>query len=257
MHPHAPNQQAQYFFRGLPLNEELVGMLNTVIADFYQSETSCFNYQGCKQSKAYNQLQVMARTLSDFDPTLLNTAEEKKAFWINLYNALIMHLVIVENVGKSIMEVKEFFTSYEYQLKGMSLTLDQIEHGILRGNRPNYMRFFRPLRKDHPALPLVLEADPRSMSCAALSAYHPHTLDQQLEEATQSCMERLVRIEGKKVLLPKCFLWYKKDFNGKQGSLDFVMRYHPDASIVNYIREHRNHLRIGWLGFDWRLNKCV
>ena len=37
-----PDQKPQYFFRGLPLNEELIGMLNDLIADFYDEENQLF-----------------------------------------------------------------------------------------------------------------------------------------------------------------------------------------------------------------------
>ena len=187
-------------------------------------KTSCFDYNACKKSKTYSQLQVLARSLSEFDPLTMETPQERKAFWINLYNALIMHLVIVEDVGKSILEVKEFFTRYQYQLSDLSLTLDQIEHGILRGNRPNYLKFFRPFKKRSTYMKHVLEADPRihmalfcaSMSCAALTAYTPATVDQQLDQTVSKTLKKLVYIENNKIFLPKCFLWYKQDFGGKK-----------------------------------------
>ncbi len=260
-----PDQKkwANYFFRGLPLNEELGAMMDELVEEFYIPETSCFNYSDCKNSKAYSQLQVLARSMNNFDPLTIEGHEERKAFWINLYNALVMHLVIVEDVGQTILEVKEFFTSYHYQLKGLSVTLDHIEHGILRGNRPNFLRFIRPFRSGNPALQHVLEPDPRihmalfcaSMSCAALKAYHPHNIDQELDIAVCNTLGKLVYIENKKIFLPKCFYWYSKDFGGKKGSLEFVIQHHPDPEIAQFIRENKKKLSIGWQTFDWRLNK--
>ncbi len=252
-----------YFFRGLPLNEELSAMMAEIISEFYDSQCRQFNYSACKNSKAYNQLQLLAQSLNTFDPMTMQTEQERKAFWLNLYNALIIHLVIIEKVDKSILQVKEFFTSFRYQLKGIDVTLDEIEHGILRANSPNYMQVRRPFRKDSPGYTLMLELDPRihmalfcaSMSCADLKAYFPDTIDQELDTTVIKSLEKLVRIEGRKIFLPKCFMWYSNDFGGKEGSLDFVSRYHPDSTLSQFIKNNKNHLKISWLTFDWSLNK--
>ena len=67
--------------------------------------------------------------------------EEKKVFWINIYNALVqieLHEMTSEKVDKSI------FSKKVIEIAGESMSLDNIEHGILRGNFWKYGLGFLP-----------------------------------------------------------------------------------------------------------------
>jgi len=62
----------------------------------------------------------------------------KVAFWINVYNILALHVTIQHGyVGKSKSKRKLLFTKTFYQVAGQVYSLDDIFHGILRGNRKN------------------------------------------------------------------------------------------------------------------------
>ncbi len=68
------------------------------------------------------------------DPTGLSD-NEKKAFFINLYNALVIHATVVLGVPRTSAGRGAFFSTSSYAVGGATYSLDDIEHGVLRGNR--------------------------------------------------------------------------------------------------------------------------
>ena len=90
----------------------------------------------------YDRSYNLTKMLNNFSPSILKDDEEKKAFWTNIYNILIIHGVIELEVQRSVMEIVNFFRRIGYFIGGLFFSPDDIEHGILRSN------------KSHPLLPL-------------------------------------------------------------------------------------------------------
>ena len=175
---------------------------------------------------------------------------EKKAFWINLYNACTVKLILNHYPISSIKKIKRFglwgspWKKRICRSEGKKVTLDEIEHGILRTN------FSDP--RVHFALVCA------STSCPALrfESYDASKLNRQLEEQTKSFMqnsEKNIFIESKKIAsLSMLFRWYGNDFGStKQERLKFIKPYVP--------QEHQTWIdsdstRIKYLNYDWRLN---
>ena len=99
--------------------------------------------------------------------------EEQLAFWINVYNALVIHATVVNGKPKGMFERMKFFNGPSYAIGGHSYTMNQIEHGILRGNRRAPGSFSLPFSDDDPRLSFRLEQlDPRihaALNCGAKS----------------------------------------------------------------------------------------
>lgn len=98
------------------------------------------NYTDLRESRAYHEFRnYCSPRLRHFDPARLNTQYENLAFWINLYNALVIDGIINFEVQTSITETRLgillFFRKAAYNVGGQRLSLDDIEHGILRSNR--------------------------------------------------------------------------------------------------------------------------
>ena len=61
---------------------------------------------------------------------------EKKCFFLNIYNVLTIHgLASQESLPDNVLHVKSFWKKTMYNIGGVDLSLDDIEHGILRANR--------------------------------------------------------------------------------------------------------------------------
>lgn len=82
--------------------------------------------------------QVFADASEDELYTSLNTKSEKKAFWINIYNAYVQ-ILLLEN--PDLFEDRNswigynFFTTPQIEIAGKKLSFDDLEHGIMRRSK--------------------------------------------------------------------------------------------------------------------------
>lgn len=99
------------------------------------------DYAALRQSPAYQDyLKSILPKLNSLDVTELRDPNTALAFWINLYNALVIHAVISYDVQASLMEngilnFYRFFRRAAYQINGQRFSLEDIEHGVIRANR--------------------------------------------------------------------------------------------------------------------------
>ena len=114
----------------------------------------------------------MIRARSGLDPVIfpaapgpalesLGTREERLAFWINTYNALVVDGIRALGIRESVWEVPHFFERIGYRIDGFVFSADAIEHGILRGNRPHPLTGVAPFQSTDPRKAFaILPPDP-------------------------------------------------------------------------------------------------
>lgn len=61
--------------------------------------------------------------------------DEKLAFFLNLYNAMVIHGFIRFGRVEGVIDRKSFFSDFQYLVGGHPYSLIAIKNGILRGNR--------------------------------------------------------------------------------------------------------------------------
>ena len=232
------------------------------------------SYSGLKRSSDYAHLKLTAewRRLRDetarlrtVDLKSLETSASKTAFWINVYNVLVSDGIVSLKVKGSVMKSPGFFKKACYDIGGSLFTLEEIEHGILRGNRPPEVGgkpLFKP--QDPRIACLVSECDPRvhfalncgARSCPMVHVYEADKLDQQLNSAASSFINGSdVRLEESKklIFLSQIFEWYAGDFGANSGEvLEFVARFLHEPTKSKVLAS-RKQLSIRYLPYDWSL----
>ena len=251
--------------------EELAGELMRCIRAlreaFYDTGRGRVDYDRLRDAEEYRRYRVLTNGLRSFDLDLLVGRKEKLAFWVNLYNTVVVDAVVALGVKHSVQEIPEFFHRVCYRIGPHRFTPDAIEHGILRANaRPR----FWPLRPFGPRDPRkafsLTPMDPRvhfalvcgSRSCAPIDAYDAEHIDAQLEAASRSFVnssEVLVVPEEGRLVLSKIFRWYEADFGGRNGIVDFLHDHLVDESARRFLRQNAATVRIEYLEYDWNLNR--
>lgn len=240
--------------------------INGLKGHFYDTDTGKIKYAAMKGSEAYQEYLAAAARLRGLNLSSLETQEQRLAFWINLYNALVVHGIIELGVENSVREVGRFFEEVAYAVGEEVFSLDAIEHGILRGNQRKHLFAGRPFGAGDQRLALMLpQPEPRihftlvcgSKSCPPIGTYQEDKIARQLELAAGSFINSdNVRIDpGKRELkLSKIFDWYGKDFGSKAQLLQFIAGYRRDPAEQAWLREQGTRVRIQWLPYDWGLN---
>ena len=229
------------------------------------------DYAALRDSPAYAAYQAEClAALRQFKPDSLPTQNARRAFWINLYNALVLDAVITFDVQRSVTEGRlgtlAFFRRAAYVVDGQRVSLEDIEHGILRGNRGNPYVPGAHFASDDPRLAWSLPLDPRlhfalncgGRSCPPIRSYAPEKLDAQLELATRGFVATSVEIrpEANELWLSRILQWYGSDFGGREGVLDFLIRYLPDGERRDYLNGGRETLRLRYRAYNWELNSA-
>jgi len=228
------------------------------------------NYARLRESKVYAKYRdFCAPRLRFFDPSGLSGRDESLAFWINLYNALVLDGIINFSVQNSVTEgrlgVLAFFREAAYEVGGLPVNLEDIEHGILRANRGHPYIPGPQFASNDPRLDWVIsEPDVRihfalncaSRSCPPIRAYTAEGINTQLDLAGRGFVDTNVRIDQDKSELhtSAIFNWYKIDFGGKEGVIDFIIKHLPDDERRTWIQDNQGALKMRYDPYNWGLN---
>lgn len=196
-------------------------------------------------------LEALAAASPESDPQRFPSRRHELAYWINAYNAFTVKAVLDRYPVESVRKVSRFFERRDFVAGGRRLSLDDIEHDILRG------RYKEP--RIHFAIVCA------SVSCPALSdrAFMAGGLEEQLDAAARLFVNqrRNLNIDdsGSEISLSKIFDWFEDDFEAATG------RKGPDAVLAfvqPYAAESLSQRlaglaspRVRYFSYDWSLNR--
>lgn len=203
------------------------------------------------KKEAHQDLKGYVARLEATDVKALDRPEQF-AFWANLYNARTLDIVLDKYPVKSIKDISlggglvALVTGGPWKAKvarvgGVELSLDDIEHTILRGN-------FKDPRVHY------------AVNCASLGcpnlmrkAFTGSNLEAQLDAGAQAYVNhaRGIRVSGGKVSASSIYDWFSKDFGGTaRGVLEHVRR-HAEPALKKKLE---GMSEIAEYGYDWNLN---
>ncbi len=193
------------------------------------------NYRGfIKDSTALNNY---LGQLAENAPTEDTSRNEKLAYYINLYNAATVKLILVNYPLKSIKNIKKPWDRKWVKAGKATLSLGQIEHDILR-------------KMGEPRIHFAINC--ASQSCPKLlnRAFTATQLDEQLDMVTREFIrdDTHNRISRDAVVLSRIFQWYKNDFTEDGSLLAYIATYtelRPDSDA-----------RISYKDYNWSLNEA-
>lgn len=229
------------------------------------------DYRRLRDDPAYaDYWATLTPQLQAYDPAGLATLGERLAFWINLYNALVIDAVIAYDVRESVASQwagLAFFRTAAYAVGGYRCSLEDIEHGILRANRGNPFLPGPQFAPGDPRLAWAVEPpDPRihfalncaSRSCPPIGVYSAERIDDQLELATRSFVDADVAIDPERgeVQLSRIFSWYGDDFGGPAGIVGLLRRTLPADERRAWLTQARRG-QLVYRDYDWCLNSVT
>ena len=162
--------------------------------------------------------------------------EERLAYYINLYNAGTVQLILENYPLESIKDIKRPWGKDWLMVGDEEYSLGEIEHDLLR-------------KMNEPRIHFAINC--ASFSCPKLlnEAFIAPKMEEQLEKATSSFINDPTKnkITAISVELSKIFKWYEGDFTEKSSLIDYINKYSD--------KEISNDSEIDYLTYDWRLNE--
>lgn len=229
------------------------GLLNGLLRS-HVDRVGRVDYNGLRRSSLSKLYEYLYR-LSKTKVKRLSSRNARFAYWINAYNAITLKAVLdrlpSDRAGQrafQVTKVKGFWKEYLYEVDGRWLSLDDIEHKILRVEYPD------------PRLHFAIVC--ASEGCPDLEprAYLPQILDRQLQEATSKYLAspRAFQIDRARriVRISQLFNWFKGDFQKApyHHELSFIAAFlkNPDDQV--FLRQNKSSLKIEYLPYSWKLN---
>jgi hypothetical protein len=175
------------------------------------------------------------------------TRPRQLACWINLYNALTVKLILDNYPVDSIRDIASGFLSSGpwnevlIQVEGQDLSLNDIEHGILR-----------PIWGDariHYAV-----------NCAAIGcpnllrqAFRADTTDDLLDSAARAYVNhpRGARFDGDGLIVSSIYVWFQEDFGDSDRGVIAHLKRYAGPEIAARLE---NVERLYGHAYDWGLN---
>ena len=204
-------------------------------------ENGWVNYnQFVNDSVALNQY---LNELSNCPPNENWTKQEKLAYWINVYNAFTVKLILDNYPVSSIKDIKNgipFLNSvWElnfFQIGGQSFNLSMVEHKILRKEF------------DEPRIHFAIVCASKSCPQLLNEAFIPAKLEEQLNIQTQRFLSDSTKNQLTKdsLKISPIFKWFKKDFTRKGTLRNFITSY-SNVAISKKVN-------IDYQDYDWTLN---
>lgn len=180
------------------------------------------------------------------------TQQEALATLINLYNALVISEVLEQYPVKSIrptlvgipnwLAFLRFFSKGVYRLNNNAVSLNDIEHKILRQ------------QWNEPRIHFALVCAARGCPWLRNEAYQPDRINEQLEADATRFINNSQKVrylpESNLLQCSQIFKWYEKDF------------LQAASSVSSYVNEYLSvqlsrSVSIQYLPYDWRLNEQI
>ncbi len=208
-----------------------------------------FDYANVGEAEKKN-LQAYLHDMQSINPLNFNKAEQK-AYWINLYNALTVNLILNNYPLKSITKLGESIFSFGpwdddmAKINGVELSLNDIEHAILR-----------PIFKD-PRIHYAVNCASYSCPNLAGQAFTSSNTQQLLESGARDYVNHVrgVSFEGEDLLMSSIYHWYKDDFGGEDKSLLAHFKQYALTELkAKLIKFERSDGDIEH-SYDWALNE--
>lgn len=242
-----------------------------------QDDGSAVNYDKIKASPVFDKYLRLVIHLKDIHLEQLSTAQ-KKSCLINLYNCLLVHAIISGLLkGEGTISRLKLYATASYNIGGVLYSLNDIENGLLRGNRKSAVPltsppFRRRSDDDHRLRRIMLECDPRihfalncgAKSCPPIGVYSSTEVDEQLNRATKGFLDQSVVFDetSNTIRVSMLFSWYRVDFGSTDTEVIQWIKRNASKELADKITTFEKLCKplvpkLKYIPYDWNLNSVI
>ncbi|MEM6395220.1 MAG: DUF547 domain-containing protein [Bacteroidota bacterium] len=210
--------------------------------------------------KAGEEVENVVQQLAELRPGALraelDTREKKLAFWINAYNGMVQYWLAKQpelwgNRGN-------FFSGKRIVIAGELVSLENIEHGVIRGTEGKLGLGFIPklfpskfertfkIKNGDPRIHFALNCG--AIDCPPVEIYESETVDDRLDYRSKTYLKRQSTLseDGKTITTTPLFSWFKGDFGSYGGINDFLKHF-------GILPEDAKGVKRKYTNYDWTL----
>ncbi|XP_022776607.1 uncharacterized protein LOC111318173 [Durio zibethinus] len=249
------------------LADRLTRLMSAILEAYASDDRLHVNYYAISKSEEFRRYLNLARDLQRVNLQSL-TPDERLAFFLNLYNAMVIHAVISIGHPEGILDKRAFFCDFQYVVGGYPYSLSIIENGILRNNRKSPYSLIRPFSNGDRRLELApTKVNPLihfglcngTRSSPTVRFFTPQGVEGELRCATREYFQRggiEINLDKRTVYLTRIIKWFSADFGQEKDVLKWVMSY-LDATrsgLLTHLLADGGPINIVYQNYDWSGN---
>jgi len=206
-------------------------------------------------AKMQEDTKEMEENLKNINLSGLKNDAEKMVLWINIYNAFTQ--IFLQRNPELYKKQFVFFAKKQIHIASQILSLNNIEHGILRRSKNQLsLGYFNNIwisdfekknRVDKLDYRIHFALNCGANSCPPIAFYQIENLEKQLNQATASYLEQSIKYnsETKILKVPRLMFWFRADFGGRKGFEKLI----KDLDLV----PKNDSIKISYQTWDWDL----
>lgn len=211
-------------------------------------ENGLVDYDGMARDHLFR---TYLRQIGTARPDELPTSEDRLAFYLNAYNALVVNGVVTHRVAGSVMSYRHdeggFFDLKEHIVAGKTMSLNDLEHKLIR-----------PTFKD-PRVHVALVCAARGCPPIRPEAYVGRSVDAQLQDQSLlfSNSVKYVAFDAERdaVVLSPILKWYAEDWREHGGVFGWLADRVENRAAQSALRRKARHpTGVEYAEYDWSLN---
>ena len=239
-------------------------------------------YDAVRATPDFERLRVSACALRQVRLDALGY-KTRLAFLINAYNLTVGLAIAAFGAPRTRAQRRTFFDDVQLCVGGDAYSLSDIEHGLLRGNRREPYRLFRPFAASDPRVRFATVRIPGgdspggdspvdarihfalncgARSCPPVSSYTSADVESELEAAAEAFVEgsTFVDVPTRTVTTSAIFRWYARDFGRTDEEVlgrirGWMPAGRPERSALEgMLADGRGGVRLAYASYDWTTN---
>ncbi len=169
--------------------------------------------------------------------------EERKAFFLNAYNAMAVAIVLEHYPVASIRDVDGAFNAIRKKIGGEMLTLDDIENRLRETHDPRIHFAIVCAAKSCPPLA------PRAYRSSGLGL----ALDAQGRAFVRDPQKNVLDPAGDRLIVSQIFEWNRKEFEREAGTIGYYVARFAPGVVADWLKTFSKSPE--FLPYDWALNQ--
>ncbi len=234
-----------------------VNKINENVKSTLYNDLSETMLKDLKAGKSVSAVQEKLKSVSEDElENALTLDEQRKSFWINVYNGYI--IAILKKDKSQFKDRTAFFTKKQINIAGHVLSFDDIENGMIRKSQYKFglgyvgkifpPAFERHLRVKQRDFRIHFAINCGAKSCPPVRIYTPETVNDQLQNSAKSYLSSHTEYDKAKGVVTTSVLtsYFRGDFGGKSGTKKVLKEF-------NLIPDDSNP-KLAYGDYDWSLD---
>ncbi|CAK9143897.1 unnamed protein product [Ilex paraguariensis] len=249
------------------VSERLAKIMSAILECYASDDRRRLDYVGISNSEEFRRYVNLVQDLHRVNILALS-ADEKLAFFLNLYNAMVIHAVIRIGHPGGVIDRRSFYSDFLYVVGGHPYSLTAILNGILRNNRRAPYSLVKPFGAGDKRLELAfLKVNPLihfglcngTRSSPTVRFFTPQGVESELRNAAREFFQRdgiEVDLAKRTVYLTRIIKWFNVDFGQEKDIPKWVINYldATKAGLLTHLLGDGGAINIVYKNYDWSVN---